>query len=322
MSQAKSGWQYIFHISALLLKNKQLRRLSSHPFPALKRRGLRLTAFRGHPYTSVKAVRPRVAVRRKTKALAACTRTKTRRCLLTKFAQRREPPQRNFALRVTVGQALCCLVVVLLWWINWKLFLATTVGIGLMSSCYLLQNSHWQRYWQKWRSFVVGSNRQLVLAVGAGSSGAFCTYLAASVWADAENQWLATGSILQGLVSLTTLGLLLWSLRGKKAGSLEAKLDLLLRDLSHSDSLKRLIAIRQLTRLLISNRLSAAHYSQTVEYFHLMLSEPQPQIIRNALLESLNLLDTEPATRKPAPVKIPLKLKSSRKTMLNKALID
>ena len=248
VSQVKSGWQYIFDISAQLIKNKQFRRLSS--------------------------------------------------------------------------QALCCLIVALLWWMNWKLFLATTVGIGLMSSCYLLQNSHWQRYWQKWCSFIVGCNRQLVVAVGAGSAGAFCTYLAASVWADAENQWLATGSILQGLVSLTTLGLLLWSLRNKQASSLEAKLDLLVRDLSHSDRLKRLIAIRQLTRLLISNRLSATHYSQTVEYFHLMLSEPQPQIIRNALLESLSLLDTEPAIRKPAAVKIPLKLQHSRKSILDKALLD
>lgn len=249
MSQAKfSGWQYIFHISALASKNKQLRRLSR--------------------------------------------------------------------------QALCCLVFVLLWWVNWKLFLATSVGIGLMSCCYLLQNSHWLRYWQKWRSLIVGSNRQLVLAVGAGSSGAFCTYLAASVWADADNQWLATGSILQGLVSLTTLGLLLWSLRGKQASSLEAKLDLLLGDLSHGDRLKRLIAIRQLTRLLISNRLSATHYSQTLEYFYLMLSEPQPPIIRNALLESLNLLNTEPEARKPAPVKIPLQLQHSRKTILDKALLD
>jgi hypothetical protein len=248
VSQAKSSWQYIFHIFVLLTKDKRLRRLSR--------------------------------------------------------------------------QALCLLIFALLWWMNWKLFLATTVGIGLMSLGYLLQNPHWQRYYQKWRNFLVGSNRQLVLAVVAGSSGAFCTYLAASVWADADNQWLATGSILQGAASLTTLLLLLWSLRGKKASSLEAKLDRLLADLTHSDRLKRLIAIRQLTRLLITNRLSAEHYHQSIEYFHLMLSEPQPQIIRNALLESLDILATEQATIKPTPIKIPLQLQRSRKSLLDKALID
>ena len=123
-----------------------------------------------------------------------------------------------------------------------------------MSLCYLAQNSHWQKYCQKWRKFLVGSNRQLVLAVGAGASGAFGTYLAASVWTDAENRWLATSIILQGLVSLATLALLIWSLRSQKANSQETKLDSLLEDLSHSDRLKRLVAIRQLTRLLINHQ--------------------------------------------------------------------
>ncbi|MGB5633960.1 MAG: ATP synthase subunit I [Waterburya sp.] len=216
-------------------------------------------------------------------------------------------------LRQINGRAFCLVVFALLWWMNWKLFLATSVGIGLMSLCYLLQNSHWQRYWQKWQNFFVGSNRQLVLAVAAGASGAFCTYLAASVWTDTENQWLATGSILQGFVSLTTLALLCWSLRGKKASSIQAKLDQLLADLSHSDRLKRLVAIRQLTRLLVSNRLSSEYYGQSIEYFHLMLSEPQPPVVRNALLESLDILGAEEILNQPSAVKIPLKILHSRK---------
>ena len=210
------------------------------------------------------------------------------------------------------GRAFCFSIFALLWWMNWKLFLSTSVGIGLISLCYLLQNSHWQRYCQKLPNFFVGSNRQLILAVVTGATGAFCTYLAASVWADAESQWLATGAILQGFASLTTLGLLLWSLWGRKSSSTEAKLDGLLADLSNSDRLKRLVAIRQLTRLLISNRLSAEHYQQTIEYYHLMLSEPQPPVIRNALLESLNILDVDRTSQKPAAVKIPLQLQHRR----------
>ena len=210
------------------------------------------------------------------------------------------------------GRGFCFLVFALLWWLNWKLFLATSVGIGLMSLCYLLQNPHWQRYYQKWQNFFVGSNRQLTLAVVTGASGAFCTYLAATVWTDAENQWLATSSILQGFVSLATLTVLLWSLRGKKATSTAAKLDQLLADLSHSDRLKQLVAIRQLTRLLVSNCLSSEHYQQSIEYFHLMLSEPQPTIVRNALLESLALLEPEKILKQPNPVKIPLQLQHRR----------
>ena len=224
----------------------------------------------------------------------------------------------NQKLRLIYRRLLSCAVFAFLWWMNWKLFLATTVGIALMSLCYLAQNSHWQRYCQKWRNFLVGSNRQLVLAVGAGASGAFCTYLAASVWADADNRWLATGSILQGFASLTTLALLLWSLRDRKAASSENKLEQLLADLSHGDRLKRLVAIRQLTRLLVSNRLSSEHYYQTIEYYHLILSEPQPPVIKNALLESLELLGAEPTANKNSTVKIPLNLHRSYKPALNK----
>ena len=209
------------------------------------------------------------------------------------------------------------LVFALLWWTNWKLFLATSVGIAGMSACYLVQNPHWQKYYQRWLRFFTGSNRQLTLAVGTGASGAFGTYLAASVWADADNQWLATGSILQGLMSLTTLILILWSVRGKKASSLQAQLDRLLLDLSDRDRLKRLVAIRQLTRLLLSNRLSAEHYQQSIEYYRLMLSEPQPPLIKDALLDSLNLLGAEKVLQQPSLVKIPLQIDRVRKPILD-----
>ncbi|MEM8721978.1 MAG: ATP synthase subunit I [Cyanobacteria bacterium P01_G01_bin.39] len=229
---------------------------------------------------------------------------------------------KNRQLRRIGGWILGLVTVALLWWLNWKLFLATTVGIGLMSGCYLLQNSHWQRYWQKLQGMLVGSNRQLAVAVGTGASGAFCTYLAASVWADAENQWLATGSILQGIVSLSTLALLWWSLRGKKTRSIEAKLEQLLADLSNSDRLKRLVAIRQLTRLLISNRLPADYYWQSIEYYRLMLTEPQAPVVRNALLESLALLDAEDTLKQPSKIKIPLNLQHSRKLVPETLLPD
>lgn len=214
------------------------------------------------------------------------------------------------------GWAFCSLFFALLWWLNWKLFLATSVGMSLISFGYLLQNPHWQSYCQKWQNFLVGSNLQLILAVSSGAVGSFCTYVAASVWADAENQWLATGAILQGFASLTTLALVLWSLWGRKINSLEAKLDQLLANLSHSNPLKRLIAIRQLTRLVVSNRLSAEYYGQSVEYYRLMLSEPQVPIVKNALLESLDILDEEKVRPHPA-VKIPIQLQHSRKPILD-----
>ena len=213
-----------------------------------------------------------------------------------------------------VGWLSCLSVIALLWCYNWKLFLATSVGIGSMSMYYLWSNSHWQRYCQKWQKFLSGLNRQFIFAVSSGAVGSFCTYLAASVWADAENQWLATGAILQGFASLTTLSVLLWSLGSKKNNTAEIKFDNLLADLSHEEPLKRLIAVRQLTRQAIANKLTPDCYSQLEEYFYLMLSEPQKPIIKNALLESLELLDTKQAPKlKPQAVRIPINLQRSHK---------
>ncbi|WP_144054380.1 ATP synthase subunit I [Pleurocapsa sp. PCC 7319] len=219
--------------------------------------------------------------------------------------------------------AVYCFVFALMWWFNWKLLLATSVGIGLMSLNYLLQNSHWQRYYQQWQSFLSGSNSQMILAVSTGATGAFCTYLAASVWTDTDNQWLATGAILQVFTSMTTLALLWWSLSQRNDNSLESKLDQLLADLSHSDALKRLIAIRQLTRLLVTHRLSSEYYQQSIEYYHLMLSQPQAPMVKNALFESLDILEGEKLFRaKRPPVKIPIKLELSQRPLLDNLFRD
>ncbi|MDJ0572963.1 MAG: ATP synthase subunit I [Pleurocapsa sp. MO_192.B19] len=229
----------------------------------------------------------------------------------------------NKKLRKIQGWAFCSLVVVLMWWLNWKLFLATSVGMGLMSLSHLLRNSHWQRYCQQWQSFLTGSNSQLILAVSSGAIGAFFTYLAASVWTDSENQWLATGAILQVFTSLMTLAILLWFLWHQKRNTIESKLDQLLADLSHSDALKRLVAIRKLTRLLVSNSLSSEYYWQSIEYYHLMLSQPQVPIVKNALLESLDVLDGEKLLKlKRTPVKIPIQLEHSRKPLLDTLVQD
>lgn len=219
--------------------------------------------------------------------------------------------------------AVYCFLFALMWWFNWKLLLATSVGIGLMSLNYLLQNSHWQRYYQQWQSFFTGPNSQFILAVGSGATGAFCTYLAASVWTDTDNQWLATGAILQVFISMTTLALLWWSLSQRNHNNLESKLDQLLADLSHTNVLKRLVAIRQLTRLLVTHRLSSEHYQQSIEYYHLMLSQPQAPVIKNALLESLDILGGEKSLRpKRPPVKIPIQLEHSQRPLLDTLFRD
>ncbi len=199
--------------------------------------------------------------------------------------------------------------IALMWWWHWKLLLATVVGIGLMSLSYFWQSRSWQKYCVRWKRFLTGLNRRLVMAVASGGVGGFSTYLAASVWADAENRWLTTGLILQGFASVITLGLLIAYLWQGKHHQQEFQVDKLLDNLTHQDPLKRLIAIRQLTRLLKNNYLSEEYYWQAIEYYQLMLTIPQVPTVQKALLDSLDELNIGHHSQpQPKPIKFPLQL--------------
>lgn len=172
-----------------------------------------------------------------------------------------------------------------LWYWNWKLLLATSAGVGLMMLAYLMPVGNWQVYWSRWRRFFRGSNLKLTLAVGSGGLAALGTYMAASIWAGSPNRWLAVGTILQGWGTFLTLLLLVWHIIHQQGEWHQGKFDQLLADLTAADPLKRLIAVRQLTRW--SNRCPLGERQQLEEYFRLMLAQERQPTIRKALLDSL-----------------------------------
>lgn len=211
---------------------------------------------------------------------------------------------------------LVAIVAMLLW--NWKLFLATFAGIALMLLVYLMQGWNWQKYLSAGKKFFTGSNRQLTLAVGSGSIGALSTYMAATIWADSENRWLATGSIFQGFASFLTLMLLVWHIFTDRPKRDETKFDRLLTDLSAVEPLKRLIAVRQLTRLASNDKSNERDRDRLVEYFLLMLSAEREPMVREAILESLqawNMLSkikNSPSiySEKGQPLQMPISVKA------------
>ncbi len=212
------------------------------------------------------------------------------------------------------GRLFYALGIGLLWWWNWKLLLATVGGMGLMLLAYSLQTNHWQQYWLKWQRFLTGSPGKLAIAVGTGGIGAFSTYLATSIWVDTENRWLATGLILQGLGTFITVGLLIWQISSHRASASVAKFEQLLADLTHPESLKRLIAIHRLTRLAVHHRLSSTEEVQLKEYFCLMLSQSQDMTIKQALLDSLEQLGINLfKAKETSALKIPIQLQASPK---------
>lgn len=180
---------------------------------------------------------------------------------------------------------------------HWQLTLATGMGISTMLMVY-----HWQRWqillnWQDWQKYLEGYQGKLTLAVSSGGLIALSTYIATSIWSDPENRWLALGTLIQGVGTSATLGILLWYLWQKERNPQETPLEKLLNDLTAKDPLKRLIALRKLIKRRNHYQLSDVEYQELYEYLTLMLNTESEPLIRQVLLESLL-----PMVKTPIPI--------------------
>ncbi|MFB8791924.1 MAG: hypothetical protein U7123_24530 [Potamolinea sp.] len=202
-------------------------------------------------------------------------------------------------------------VVAMLFW-NWKLLLATGAGIFVMLLVYLMQEWDWQLYWSSLRRFFNGSNRQLTIAVASGGIATFSTYMAIAICLESDSSWIATGAILQGFGTLATFILLVWLLISPQESRDEINRDDLLNDLSDPNPVKRLLAVRQLTRSLGSQHLHPSARNVVVECFCLMLSREEESVIRNAVLDGIQALSNNQVLDKGTqPLQLPITLKQS-----------
>lgn len=202
------------------------------------------------------------------------------------------------------------LAVAMLFW-NWKLLLAIGVGVLVMLLVYWMQDWDWQIPWLEIRRFLNGSNRQLTLAVGSGGIATLSTYMTAAIWIDSDSPWIAAGAIVQSFGTLLTLVLLVWQIVIANASRDEAQLEQLLTELTEVDPLKRLIAVRQMTRLVTRTRFESSDHRTAAEYLRLLLSREQETIVQEAVLNSLQALDKVQQLSSVAPLSTPSSLKRS-----------
>lgn len=200
------------------------------------------------------------------------------------------------------------LVLMLAW--NWQLVLATGSGTALMLLVYLMQGWNWQSYWLHWRHFLQGSSGKLTVAVGSGGFAALSTYVATSIWADSENRWLATGTILQGFATLLTLGLLVWNLLSHQEKQQENEFEQLVNELTAADALKRLIAIRRLGSLNDKGYLNSSQQQQLKEYLSFMVTKEEETGVKAAILDSLGQKARITTTPQALPTLLPSATKS------------
>lgn len=196
--------------------------------------------------------------------------------------------------------AILTLLAVWGWW-NSQLLASTGLGIGAMILVYRAESWDWPQLRSNLKQFWDSPSRRLVLAVGSGGIATLGTYMSLAIWAESDSHWIALSAILQNFGTIAIIALLVRQILSYSASKDEAVLDRILADLTDVDPVKRLIAVRQMTDLVKnpgfrkqSSLKSSIALSHTTECFRLMLTQEPEALVRNALLEGLQTLDTFP----------------------------
>lgn len=187
--------------------------------------------------------------------------------------------------------------------------LVISAGVGVVAYQQLSQLSPRQRQrlvqWvQRGLPLPTSPQQQtLVLGLLTGAS----TYTLTSLWHSTHSLPLAMLLTGQGALVLFSLGMLVRGTRSvdRKADLWEAapltQVEHNLGILSHRDPLKRLVAVRRLTRLAEQETVDGDYLagmsvrSHLIDCFHLMLTQEPEPIVRSALREGLTLLRPAPS---------------------------
>ncbi|HEY9831732.1 MAG TPA: hypothetical protein V6D26_14215 [Stenomitos sp.] len=201
-------------------------------------------------------------------------------------------------------------VVVVMLFLHWKLLLATSIGALVMLLVYMMQDWDWQRYWSSLIHFLSGSHQPFTLAVGSGAMATLSTYMVISIWVDSDSPWIAASTIIQLLGTLTLLTLLAWQTLNRPTSQNVMNRDQMLSDLTDANPIKRLVAVQQLTQWGTDPFLDSSERCVVADCFRLMLTHEQEAVIRGAVLDGLQVLDSNRILGKgaqPLPVSRALK---------------
>lgn len=198
-----------------------------------------------------------------------------------------------------VGLASVGSVMLLLW--NAPLVASTGAGMGTMVLMYLLQDEQWRRKLpevnEQVKMQMASWNRPFVWSAVAGGSAAFLSYLALSAWLETDSHWLATGILVQGLMTVGVLGLGVRQAIGRSAARTfdpaveTTDLASWVQMLSHTDATARLLAVRKMTAIGLGGSLDEKN--QVLEYFQLFLGQESEEMVRDAVWEGFERLGLE-----------------------------
>lgn len=201
------------------------------------------------------------------------------------------------------------------WW-NSKLLVSTALAVGVMTWVYRLGEFPVHLKGWNWYRQLETSQRQWLLTIASGVSSGVFFYLSLSLWASAESSEMALSVIGQNLGILGILSFILWQWYQQNSNNEKSQLNQWLGDLTQENPLKRLIAVRQLTdafkfspqrsgnpQLLLEAQrwqplpplqsFQELDKTHLIEYFQLMLYQENEPLVREALLEGLQILEPD-----------------------------
>ncbi|MFE4105706.1 hypothetical protein [Almyronema epifaneia] len=202
---------------------------------------------------------------------------------------------------------------------NWRLLAAMSVGIGSIRLInWLADEAHWQLFEQSCEKLWLQLKQPTVMTAASGLAMSIAAYGVLSLWSAVDNPWLALGLLTPTGLSLATLALLLWQFKASAVHtSPESDPHQLLAQLTHSDPLRRLVAIQRLIYWLDPTssqqtpydlERSTAMRSQIIDCFRVLLVQESDPIVRNTLRAGLQATSaTLPQLSQGAP---PLQLES------------
>lgn len=182
------------------------------------------------------------------------------------------------------------LIMLLLW--NWQLITATAAGVCAMVAVYMMQDWSWNVILWRIHKFSQSPYRHLPLSVASGACTVFLTYMFLALWSNQENHWLASANILQLAATLGVLTILVRQAFKQWLQRQQDNFDQLISQLSVSDDLARLIAIKQVNQYVKDNRLPAAQEQAIADYCQILLNRETEIIMREAIFETLEALQS------------------------------
>lgn len=195
---------------------------------------------------------------------------------------------------------LAIFFVMLLFW-DWQLITATSAGIFAMIAVYAMQDWNWNTILWRIQRFLQSPYRHFPLSVVSGAVTVFLTYTLLAIWSNQENHWLASANILQLGATLVAGAILVRQAFMKWVQRQQDNFDQLITQLSVSDDLARLIAIKRINQYVNENQLPPAQEKAIADYCQLVLSRETEATTRDALfetLESLQFLTTRPTLKR------------------------